>query len=146
MGKRTWIDSDIWNDTEGLTNTELAFFIYLMTNSQRNIAGYYKVNLAHMAVDLRMSKARIEKLLCKEQKYWYYDPDTKQVLIPRFTRYNTVRSRSQVTAMNSEINRLHPCFLHRMFLKAFEECNGIGATELIDSKFRDKALSYNNHL
>ena len=141
MGKRTWIDSDIWNDTVGLTNAELAFFLYLMTNDQRNIAGYYKVNLAHMAVDLKMSKAKIEKLLCKEQKYWLYDPGTKQVLIPRFTRYNTVKSRSQVVAMNSELNRLHPCPLHKMFIKAFEECNGMGAAELIDPKFVDKALS-----
>ena len=142
MGKRTWIDSDIWSDTEGLSNTELMFYVYLLTNSQRNIAGYYTVNLKHMAVDLNMSQSRIEKLLNKEQKYWKYDSETKQVLIPKFTRYNTVKSKSQITAMNSELNRLHQCPLHKEFIKAFEDCNGIGATELIDARFMDKAFSY----
>ena len=140
--KRTWIDSDLWADTDGLTNTELMFFVYLMTNDQRNIAGYYKVNIRHMAVDLKMSQGRVEKLLCKEQKYWLYDRDTQQVLIPKFTRYNTVKSRSQVTAMNAELNKLRICPLHKRFIEAFEDCNGTGASELIDPKFRDKALSY----
>ena len=140
MGKRTWIDSDLWCDTEGLSNTELAFFIYLMTNDQRNIAGYYKVNLKHMAVDLKMSQSRIEKLLNKEQKYWAYDSETQQVLIPKFTRYNIVKSRPQIAALNAELTKLKPCPLHKQFLEAFTEVNGIGADELIDARFKEKAL------
>ena len=142
MGKRTWIDSDIWSDTDGLNNQEQVVYLWLLTNSQRNIAGYYHINLRYMALDLHASEARLEKILCKEQKYWVYDKDTKQVLIPKFTRYNIVKSRQQITALNAELNKLKPCKLHSLFIKAFEEVNGIGAGELIDPKFRERITPY----
>ena len=136
MGKRTWIDSDIWSDTEDLDNEEKMFYLYLLTNGQRNIAGYYKVNLNYMALDIGMGKADIEALLLKDTKYWKYDKDTHQVLIPKFTRYNVVKSKQQITKMNAELSMLKPCRLHKLFLKAFEEVNGLGACELIDPKFK----------
>lgn len=142
MGKRTWIDSDIWNDTDGLNNQEQVVYLWLLTNSQRNIAGYYKLNLRYMALDLHASETRLEKVLAKEQKYWMFDRETHQVLIPKFTRYNIVKSKQQITALNAELNKLKPCPLHKAFLKAFEDVNGIGATELIDAKFKDKAKPY----
>lgn len=142
MGKRTWIDSDIWNDTDGLNNQEQVVYLWLLTNGQRNIAGYYKINLRYMALDLHATEARLEKILAKEQKYWKFDRETHQVLIPKFTRYNIVKSRQQITALNAELNKLKPCPLHKDFLKAFEEVNGTGATELIDERFKDKAKPY----
>lgn len=139
MGKRTWIDSDIWSDTEGLNNQEQVIYLWLLTNNQRNIAGYYKINLRYMALDLHASEARLEKMLCREQKYWVYDKATKQVLIPKFTRYNIVKSKQQFVKLNADINQLHPCPLHGLFLKAFEEVNGAGSLTLIDPRF--KAIS-----
>ena len=127
MGKRTWIDSDIWNDTEGLNNQEQVVYLWLLTNSQRNIAGYYKVNLRYMALDLHASESRLEKMLLREQKYWVYDRATGQVLIPKFTRYN------------AELNKLKPCPLHRKFLESFEEVNGVGSLEMIDPRFKERA-------
>lgn len=139
MSKRTWIDSGIWEDTEGLTPTEKAFYLYLLTNEQRNIAGYYKVNLRYMMVDLEMTKEEAEALLMKKQKYWDYDRETQQVLIPKFTRYNIIKSKQQYAKLNAELDRLKPCRLHKAFLTAFEEVNGIGANELIDERFKRKA-------
>ena len=139
MGKRTWIDSDIWTDTEGLNNAEQVLYFWLLTNNQRNIAGYYKINLAYAKLDLHVSENRIEKMLLKPQKYWLYDHDTRQVLIPKFTRYNIVRSKQQFSALNAELNKLKPCYLHREFLKAFEEVNGVGSLEMIDPRFKQKA-------
>ena len=136
MGKRTWIDSDIWNDTDDLTNDEKIFFIYLMTNDQRNIAAYYKVNLGYMALDLGMTEAKVEKMLLRQQKYWFYDKETRQVLIPKFTRYNTVKSKPQIAKLNAELKKLKPCPLHKLFVESFVEVNGIGAECLLDEKFR----------
>lgn len=133
---RTWIDSAFWSDTEGLDNSEKIFYLYLLTNEQRNIAGYYKVNLRYMSIDLGMSREEAEAMLSKDQKYWKYDKETQQVLIPKFTRYNIVRSKPQFVKLNADLNQLKPCKLHKVFLKAFEEVNGIGAVELIDEKFR----------
>ncbi len=139
MGKRTWIDSDIWTDTDGLNNAEQVLYFWLLTNNQRNIAGYYKINLAYAKLDLHTSENRIEKMLLKPQKYWLYDQDTKQVLIPKFTRYNIVKSNQQITALNAELRKLKPCPLHKVFLEAFEEVNGVGSLRLIDAKFREFA-------
>lgn len=136
MGKRTWIDSDIWSDTDDLDKDGKLFYLYLLTNSQRNIAGYYRVNLNYMALDLSISKDKVEKWLCKETKYWVYDKTTRQVLIPKFTRFNVVKSKQQITKMNAELSMLKPCRLHRLFIQAFEEVNGLGAAELIDPKFK----------
>lgn len=136
MGKRTWIDSDIWSDTDDLDKDGKLFYLYLLTNSQRNIAGYYRVNLNYMALDLSISKDKVEKWLCKETKYWVYDKNTRQVLIPKFTRFNVVKSKQQITKMNAELSMLKPCPLHKLFIKAFEEVNGLGAADLIDPKFK----------
>ena len=139
MGKRTWIDSDIWSDTEDLNLTEKVFYLYLLTNGQRNIAGYYRFNIRYAALDLGMADDHIEALLERKQKYWAYDKTTGQVLIPKFTRYNIVRSKQQYAKLNAELNLLKPCGLHRMFIEAFEEVNGIGSTEMLDERFKSKA-------
>lgn len=139
MGKRTWIDSDIWSDTEDLNPTEKMFYICLLTNSQRNIAGYYKVNIRYLAMDMGMGKDHVLALLEREQKYWVFDLETEQVLIPKFTKYNIVKSKQQYAKLNAELNMLKPCKLHKMFLEAFEEVNGIGSTELIDERFKQRA-------
>lgn len=141
MGKRTWIDSDIWSDTEDLTDDEKMLYIYLLTNNQRNIAGYYKINLKYMALDFGMSEAKLDMMLTREQKYWIYDRETHQVLIPKFTRYNIVKSKQQLSALNAELNKLKPCPLHKKFIESFVEVNGIGADLLIDEKFKRSAES-----
>ena len=139
MGKRTWIDSDIWTDCEGLNTEGLLLYLRLLTNDQRNIAGYYRLNLKHLALDMGITEAKLEKMLQKPQKYWAYDPNTKQVLIPKFTRYNIVRSGQQIKALNAELAKLKPSPLHKIFLAAFEEINGVGSLELIDAKFKREA-------
>lgn len=142
MGKRTWIDSDIWSDTEDLTNEERTLYLYLLTCDHRNIAGYYEVNFRHMAFDLGVSRQKLEKMLSKEQKYWIFDKETKQVLLPKFTKYNIVKSPPQIARLNADLNNLKPCVLHKRFLEAFTEVNGIGAEDLIDEKFKRAAGVY----
>ena len=60
-------------------------------------------------------------------------------MIPKFTKYNIVKSKQQYARLNAELNMLKPCKLHKMFLEAFEEVNGIGSTEMIDERFKQKA-------
>ena len=140
MGKRTWIDSDIWSDTEDLNPTERLFYICLLTNSQRNIAGYYKVNIRYLALDMGMDEDHIKALLGRQQKYWIYDEMTSQVLIPKFTRFNIVKSKQQIAKLNADLNALKPSWLHKKFIEAFEEVNGIGASSVLDWKFRERAI------
>ena len=142
MGKKTWIDSDIWTDTEDLTVQERLLYLCLLTNNQRNIAGYYKLNIDHLSLDVGLAKQKIESMLIRQKKYWIYDKETRQVLIPKFTKHNTVKSSPQVIKLNAELRTLKPCPLHKEFLKAFTECNGIGAETVLDAKFVEIAKSY----
>lgn len=135
MGKRTWIDSDLWSDIDDLDNEGKLFYLYLLTNGQRNIAGYYRINLRYAALDLGKTEREVEELLESDQKYWKYDKDTRQVLIPKFTRYNIVKSKQQIAKLNAELAMLKPSRLHKEFVKAFAEVNGIGAEGLLDNKF-----------
>lgn len=136
MGKRTWVDSDFWSDTGDLTDDEKVVYLYLLTNQQRSIAGYYKLNIRYMAFDLGVTEARLMKTLTRDQKYWKYDAETSQVLIPKFTRYNIVKSKQQIAAMNAELAKLKPSPLHKMFIDSFVEVNGIGSEALIDDKLK----------
>lgn len=142
MGKRTWIDGDLWHDTEDLSSAERLLYLYLLTNDQRNVAGYYKINTRLAAFDFGTTETKFEKMLSRQQKYWVYDKETKQVLIPKFTRYNIIKSKQQYAKLNVDLNQLKPCKLHKMFLDSFVDVNGVGADLLIDEKFKRKAEGY----
>ncbi len=136
MGRRTWLDSDIWYDTRSLTKSELDLYLHLLINEGGNIAGYYKLNLRYLSADIQIGIDEIIPMLNKPTKYWVFDEQTEQVLIPRYTKYNIVKGSPQIKKLNAEISKLTPCRLDRLFMKAWVECNGIGAESLLDPKFR----------
>lgn len=136
MGRRTWIDSDIWYETRNLPEEEIRLYIHLLVNEGGNIAGYYKLNLRYLAVDMRMDEDKVLQLLKKKNKYWIYDEQTEQVLLPKYTKYNMVKGTPQVKKLNAELSMLTPCKLHKVFLDNWIAINGTGAEELIDYKFK----------
>lgn len=136
MGRRTWIDSDIWYDTRELTKSELDLYLHLLVNEGGNIAGYYKLNLRYLSADMQIGIDEILTLLKKPNKYWVYDEATEQVLIPKYTKYNIVKGAPQEKKLNTEIAKLTPCRLDKLFIKAWTDCNGLGAESLIDPKFK----------
>ena len=136
MGRRTWIDSDIWYETRKLTDDEIKLYLHLLVNEGGNIAGYYKLNLRYLAVDMKMTEDEVLELLKRKNKYWLYDEQTEQVLLPKYTKYNTVKGTPQIKKLNAELAKLTPCELHKEFLDNWTLINGTGAEELIDYKFR----------
>ena len=56
MGRRTWIDSDRWRDTRKLTKEELDLYLRLLVNEGGNIAGYYRLNIQHLASDMKLTE------------------------------------------------------------------------------------------
>lgn len=139
MGRRTWVDSDIWYETRKLTANEQSLYLHLLINDGGNIAGYYKLNLQHLATDMKMDEDQVLALLKKKTKYWMFDEETEQVLLPKYTKYNMVKGSPQIKKLNAELALLTPCRLHKEFIKAWEECNGIGSAELIQDHFKSKA-------
>lgn len=136
MGRRTWIDSDIWRDTRKLTKEELDLYLRLLVNEGGNIAGYYRLNIQHLASDMKLTEDEVISLLSHKNKYWLYDPDTEQVLLPRYTKYNMVRGAPQIKKLNAELAALTPCHLHKEFLRAWSECNGLGSENLLQEQFK----------
>lgn len=136
MGRRTWIDSDIWWDTRKLSSEELDLYLHLLINEGGNIAGYYKLNLRHLAADMRSTEEHVAELLKSDNKYWKYDEETEQVLLPKYTKYNVVRGAPQIKKLNAELATLSPCKLHKEFVKAWADCNGLGAEELLQEQFK----------
>ena len=135
MGRRTWIDSDIWYETRKLTDDEVKLYLHLLVNENGNIAGYYKLNLRYLCVDMNMDEEEVLRLLKKRNKYWLYDESTEQVLLPKYTKYNTVKGTPQIKKLNAELFKLTPCKLHKAFLENWTAINGIGSEELLDNKF-----------
>ena len=136
MGRGAWIDSGIWFETRKLSQQERELYLRLIINDNGNMAGYYKLNTIHLAADMGITFDELMDLLRKPSKYWMFDENTDQVLIPRYTKYNVVRGRQQETRLNAELAKLTPCRLHKEFLKAWVECNGIGSESIIDEKFK----------
>lgn len=135
MGRRTWVDGDIWYETRNLSEEELKLYLGLLINNSGNIAGYFKLNLRYLAADLRMEEGKVLQMLKKKNKYWIYDEQTEQVLLPKYTKYNTVKGNPQIKKLNAELSMLTPCKLHKAFLDNWIAINGTGAEELIDYKF-----------
>ena len=144
MGRKTWIDSDIWRDMRKDPIEVQMFYLRLLCSENGNIAGYFKIDVGHLAYDMRTDEDEVIALLTKKTKYWKYDKETEQVLIPRYTKHNAVKSPPQINKLNAELSKLTPCKLHGEFIKAFAECNGIGAETLLDPKFLEKAKPYIN--
>ena len=118
-------------------------YLRLLVNENGNSAGYYKLNLMHLASDMMMTEDELIEHLKTEQKYWMYDEETEQVLIPKYTKYNMVKGRPQETKLNADLNALTPCRLHKEFIRAWEQCQGTGASSLLDPKFVSAASIYN---
>ena len=142
MGRRTWIDSSIWYETRKLTSSERDLYLRLVINDNGNSAGYYKLNLSHLAGDMSMDEDEVVSLLNHKTKFWKFDPETEQVLLPKYTKYNVVRGKMQEVRLNADLAQLSPSRLHKDFIEAWKECNGLGAELLLDHKFRDIADGY----
>jgi len=115
---------------------ERDLYLHLLINGDGNSAGYYKLNTDHLAADMKVSPEAAIELLKKPTKFWMYDEETEQVLLPKWTKYNSVKGPTQQKRLNADLAQLTPCRLHKEFVKAWVACNGIGAEELLDHKFR----------
>lgn len=125
-----------------MSSIERELYLRLIINDNGNCAGYYKLNLCHLASDMGKTEEEVIALLNQTNKFWAFDEETEQVLLPKYTKYNIVRGNPQITKLNAELSQLSPCKLHKVFLKAWEDCNGLGAERLIDPKFRMIAEDY----
>ena len=101
-----WTDPKVDDD---FTPEDKYFYLYLLTNPHTNICGCYEISMKQMVRETGYNEDTVNRLLTRMEKVHgviYYDPSTKEVLIPRWSKYNWVKSKDTfkgVEKVSSEI-------------------------------------------
>lgn len=105
MSRYTNISTDIWKDPDFrvMPYDAKLLYIYLLTSSDSNIAGMYR--LPEEDIERNVGKSALTEFR-NGQKFWKYDKRTETILIPNYLKYNTVRSAPQFKALNNAIRSL----------------------------------------
>lgn len=98
-----WTDSKIDNE---FTPDDKYFYLYLFTNPHTNLAGCYEIGIKQMAYETGLSNEKAKNLLeriTKHHKVAMYDPDTKEILLLNWHKYNWTSSQKFKSALQKEI-------------------------------------------
>lgn len=143
MGRYTSIRSEIWTDgeVENLNVIGKALYLYLLTSPLSNAAGYYRIPVKQIALDLNLEEKEILPELRSQQKLWKYDEKTKQVLIPNYLKYNKLGGPNQLRGLNIQLSTLEKCDLHIEFIYSVHKYLGDAALEKLDKEFLKYVLT-----
>ena len=138
MARYTTLRSDLWIDpaVEDLSPTGKLMYVYLLTSPVGNAAGFYRIPPRQIAGDLHIPEKEILPELCDQTKLWKYDAETRQVLIPKYLKYNKAVSEKQVKGVNAQIESLQKCVLHRDFLFYLNKYCGEKALQYINEEIK----------
>ena len=150
MARYSKIYNSIWSDpeVEELSNEGKLLYVYLLTCPIGSSAGYFRLPVKQVAIDLDMTKATALELLTQEQGLWKYDKETSQVFITNYLKYNKLGGSKQMSNLNLQIKGLANSILHVGFVKAAREYVGEDVIEYLDKAFlsftKEAALSMND--
>lgn len=92
------LQTTFWTDTkvvDDFTPEDRYFYIYLLTNPHTNLCGCYEISVKQMADETGYSKETVQKLIDRMSnlhKTAFYDPDTREVLVLNWHKYNWTSS------------------------------------------------------
>ena len=119
------IQMSFWTDTkvaDDFTPEDRYFYLYLFTNPHTNLAGCYEISIRQMSNETGYSKDTIERLIGRfstVHEVIEYDPDTKEMLLINWHKYNWTKSADFRKALNKEIenvkNQVFSRFLKDLF-------------------------------
>lgn len=114
MSRRVWIDTGLWDDLGEASNHAKLLWFYLLTSPLSNQAGFYKLNLRYLAIDLG---SEFKDLLLEPTDLYIYDKDTELVLIPNYLKYNVAKSPQQLRGVANSVrsNSMCPLWVDYMF-------------------------------
>lgn len=101
-----WTDAKVADD---FTPEDRYFYLYLFTNPHTNLCGCYEVSLKCMSYELGYNKETIEKLLKRfehEHNVLRYDPNTKEILLLNWHKYNWTTSEKFRKPLLAEIESI----------------------------------------
>lgn len=96
-----WTDNKVEDD---FTPEDRYFYIYLLTNPQTNICGCYEVSYSQMTRHLGYNKEAVVRLLERFEtvhKVIKYNPETKEVLLLNWYKYNWNKSKDTLKGIKS---------------------------------------------
>ena len=150
MARYSKIYNSIWSDPEfeELENEGKLLYMYLLTCPIGSSAGYFRLPVKQVAIDLDMTKAKALELLTSNKGLWEYDEDTNQVFIRNYLKYNKLGGAKQMSNLNLQVKGLANSPLHIGFLKAARQYVGEEVIEYLDQAFlayaKETALSTND--
>lgn len=123
MSRYSQINSALWNDAsfEDLTVDGRYLYLYLLTCPYSNIAGFYRLPPRQIVSDTGLEETKILPLLLGQKKLWKYDEESRQILIPNYLKYNTLKNDNQRKAINTQLMTLELCDLHKYFMHSLQK-------------------------
>lgn len=150
MARYSKIYNSMWSDPdfENLSNEGKLLYVYLLTCPIGSSAGYFRLPVKQVAIDLDLTKAEALKLLTEDNSLWEYDESTNQVFIRNYLKYNKLGGAKQMANLNLQIKGLADSPLHLDFIKAARQFVGEEIIEYLDQHFlsyaKDTALLTND--
>ena len=115
-----WTDARIADD---FTPEDRYFYLYLFTNPHTNLCGCYEISKKQVALETGYSIESIDSLLKRFEnvhKVIRFSPDTKEVLIVNWYKYNWTLSKDFRKALFKEITAIK-CVRFKDYLTAIYE-------------------------
>ncbi len=94
-----WTDPKVDDD---FTPEDKYFYLYLLTNPHTNICGCYEISMKQMVRETGYNEDTVKRLLHR-MEYTHgviqYDPETKEVFVPKWGKYNWFNSKDTMAGV-----------------------------------------------
>ncbi|MEL7654371.1 MAG: hypothetical protein AAGU75_00510 [Bacillota bacterium] len=114
MARSTYIPDDIWIRLRGLPSNAKLLYLYLLTNRQNNITGYYNFDAETAMKELKFEeqdfKESINNLVVKE--LIITDENNMKILLLDYLMIDKVSNINQFKGVNKQMSGIKPNRLH----------------------------------
>lgn len=120
------IYTTFWTDPKVLDEfspEDKFFYLYLLTNPHSTLSGCYEISSRAIANDTGYNKETVEKLIDRFTNYGVieYDPETKEVLLKHWGRYNWTISEKFLKAVVNSIEDIKSAAFKKYVATSVEE-------------------------
>lgn len=92
---------------DDFTPEDKYFYLYLLTNPHTNICGCYEISMKQMVRETGYNEDTVKRLLHR-MEYTHgviqYDPETKEVFVPKWGKYNWFNSKDTMTGVAKAVS------------------------------------------
>lgn len=95
-----WTDPKVDDD---FTPEDKYFYLYLLTNPHTNLCGCYEISMKQMVRETGYNEDTVKRLIQRMENVHnviQYDPETKEILIPKWGKYNWFKSKDTMKGLS----------------------------------------------